>query len=189
MLKAGKYKYRVIGRPELLPKKYENKVEELYHKYSRDMLYTAVDIVRDFSQAEDIVHIAFIKIMKHIEKISIIPDDEVKGYIICIVKNLAVDILRKNKKIVPYDEYEIADENEESVENMVIFNLELDFVKRKLKEMDDKYSLPLILKYTLGFSHAEIADLLSLSVEDARVRCHRGRRRLIKAIGKEAVRE
>jgi RNA polymerase sigma-70 factor, ECF subfamily len=177
----------LVIMPDLLPKDYRSKVEELYYKYRKDMLYTALAIIKDFSQAEDVVQAAFIKIMKYMDRIDSIPDNEVKGYIICIVKNIALDLLRKHKNIVSFTDMDVSAEFEESLENTAIFNLELDFVKKKLSEMDNKYSLPLILKYTLGFSHAEIADLLSLSVEDARVRCYRGRRRLMAAVGKEAV--
>jgi RNA polymerase sigma-70 factor (ECF subfamily) len=174
---------------ESLPPKYKSKVEKLYYDYRNDMLYTALAIVKDHSQAEDIVQLAFIRIIKHIGRISSIPADEVKGYVIYIVKNLSLDYLRKQKKdnTISYESIEFTVDDGRPLENIAMLDLDLNTVKEKLREMDEKYSLPLILKYTLEFSHAEIADLLDISVENVKVRCHRGRKKLIEAIKKEAI--
>jgi RNA polymerase sigma-70 factor (ECF subfamily) len=174
---------------ESLPPKYKSKVEQLYYEYRNDMLCTAMAIVKDHGQAEDIVQAAFIRIIKHIGRISSIPADEVKGYIIYIVRNLSLDLLRKQKKdnTVSYDSIEYSVDDGEPLENIAMLDMELGTVKEKLREMDDKYALPLILKYTLEFSHAEIADLLDISVENVKIRCYRGRKKLIEAIRKEAV--
>jgi RNA polymerase sigma-70 factor (ECF subfamily) len=173
---------------EALPPKYRSKVEKLYYEHRNDLLYTALAIVKDFSHAEDIVQFAFIRIIKHIGKINALPDGEVKGYIIYIVRNLSLDFLRKQKNanIVSYDSMEHSPDNGETLENIAMFDFELSTVKQKLMEMDDKYSLPLILKYTLEFSHAEIADLLDITIENVKIRCHRGRKKLIEAIREEA---
>jgi RNA polymerase sigma-70 factor (ECF subfamily) len=105
------------------------------------------------------------------------------------VKNLSLDFLRKRRKdnTVSYDSIEYSVDDGEPLENIAMADLELGKVKEKLREMDNKYALPLILKYTLEFSHAEIADLLDISVENVKIRCHRGRKQLIEAIRKEAV--
>lgn len=171
--------------------KYRSKIEYIYDEYKNDMLYTALGIVRDFNQAEDIVQLAFIRIMKHIEKINGLSGNEVKGYIIYIVKNLSIDYIRKQKhdKTIPYDSIDYSINDGDSLEITAMQNLKLGMVKKKLKEMDDIYALPLILKYTLGFSYSEIADLLDISIENVKVRCHRGRRKLVEAIGKEAMYE
>lgn len=174
---------------EALPPKYRSKVEKLYYDYRNDMLYTALAIVKDFSHAEDIVQLAFIRIIKHIGKINTLSGGEVKGYIIYIVRNLSFDFLRKqkNNNTVSYDSMENSADSGETLENIAMADFELSAVKQKLNEMDDKYSLPLILKYTLEFSHAEIADLLDISIENVKIRCHRGRKKLIEAIRKEAT--
>jgi RNA polymerase sigma-70 factor (ECF subfamily) len=174
---------------ESLPPKYKSKVEQFYYEYRSDMLYTALAIVKDRSQAEDIVQLAFIRIIKHIVRINDIPADEVKGYIIFIVRNLSFDFLRKQKKdnTVSYDSIEYTVDDGETLENMAMLDIQLGKVKEKLREMDEKYALPLILKYTLEFSHSEIAELLNISVENVKIRCHRGRKKLIEAIRKDAL--
>ena len=172
-----------------LPPQYRSKVEELYFKYKKVMLSVALDIVKDGDLACDIVHLAFIRIIKHIEKIDNIPSDERKGYLIYIVKNLAIDHLRKMKRenTVLYDNIDdTIQDSASSIEDIVMLDFEVGVVRQILRQMDDKYALPLILKYTLDFSQTEIADMLNISVENVKVRCHRGRKMLVKAIGKEA---
>ncbi len=82
---------------DVLPAKYKSKVEKLYYEYRSDMLYTALAIVKDYSHAEDIVQLAFIRVIRHMDKISALPGSEVRGYIIYIVRNLSFDFLRKQK--------------------------------------------------------------------------------------------
>lgn len=170
-----------------LPPNYRKRVEQLYNEYKNVMFGTALAIVKDTAQAEDIVQFAFLRIIKHIEKLSALPNAELKGYIVLIIKNLSIDYLRKRKSenTIPIEDMDC--EGKESVEDIAMAKLELGLIRNHLKLMDDKYSLPLIMKYSLGFSHAEIADMLGISAENAKVRCHRGRRILMDAMGTEAV--
>ena len=140
---------------------------------------------RDTTQAEDIVHFAFLRIIKHIEKVSSLPGDELKGYIVLIIRNLSIDFLRRKKKenTVPIEKLDY--ETEVSAEDIAMTKLEMGQVKEHLRAMNDKYSLPLILKYSLGFSHTEIADMLGISADNVKIRCHRGKRMLIEAISRE----
>lgn len=174
-----------------LPTKYRSKVEELYYEYKDVMLYVAMGIVKEKEQAQDIVHHAFIRIIKHIEKIDGLNDKEAKGYIVFIVRNLAIDHVRKQKREITlsYDDMEYGIEDKgESTESIVMLDFEVSMVKKKLKDLDEKYSLPLIMKYTMDFSQEQIAHTLNISVQNVKVRCHRGRKMLMDAIRKEAGR-
>jgi RNA polymerase sigma-70 factor (ECF subfamily) len=164
---------------------YRRCVERLYDDYKNIMFSTAMGIVKDKAQAEDIVQFAFIRIIKHIEKLSNLPDGEVRGYIVLIIKHLSFDNLRKRKqeKVVSIESVDCSREGD-TTEEAAIAKVELGRVKESLRSMDDKYSLPLILKYSLGFSHSEIADMLGISVENVKVRCHRGKRILMDAVRK-----
>ena len=168
---------------------YRKYVEHLYDEYKNMMYRTAMGIVKDQAQAEDIVQFAFVRIIRHIEKLRNLSGDEVRGYITLIIRNLAVDNLRKRRKenVVPIESVQYPAEGKDSLEDVAMANLELGRVKLNLKIMDEKYSLPLIMKYSLGFSHSEIAEILGISVENVKVRCHRGKRMLMDAVGREAA--
>lgn len=171
---------------DVLPQQYRSIVEELYIENKDVTMCVALGIVKDKHLAQDIVHHAFVNIIKHIERIETLPKNEQKGYVICIVKNLAIDHLRKKQResIVSYDHVEATVSDNISTESIVMAGLEVGLVKKKLQEMDEKYALPLILKYTLGMTQAEIAQVLDISVGNVKARCHRARKKLIEAMGK-----
>lgn len=176
----------------VLPQQYRCFVEELYIEHKDVIMYVALGIVKDKDIAQDIVHHAFVKVIKHIERIEALPKNEQKGYVICIVKNLAIDHLRKRQResIISYELVEATvSDNTALTENIVMTGLEVGLVKKKLEEMDEKYALPLILKYTLGMTQVEIAQVLDISVGNVKARCHRARKKLIEAMGEGAHNE
>ena len=173
----------------VLPQYYLNKVEELYCEYREQLLYLAYKIVKDKEASYDIVQHAFVKIIKHIKKIDGMDKYGIKGYIIFIVKNLCIDYLRRQKreKIIPYEKIAFSLHNaEEPVEDAVMLDFDIKLMNDRLKKLDEKYSLPLIMMYSLDYTHKEIADTLGITEQNARVRCFRGKKMLIEAIGKEA---
>ena len=145
------------------------------------MFYVALKIVKNEDAASDIVHSAFIRIIKHIEKIETFSETELKGYIIYIVKNLAVDSVRlhENEKTVSLDGFESFLTSQNETEKDAIINISISDMLNKLDSLDPKYSTAVFHKYVLGYSTAEVAEILSISVANAKVRCHRGRMMLL----------
>ena len=78
----------------------KQKFTEIYELYHVQMEQTAIRILKDQHDAEDAVQNAFMQIIRHFEKIYEIPCEKLPFWIICIVKNEATTILRKNKRIV-----------------------------------------------------------------------------------------
>jgi RNA polymerase sigma-70 factor (ECF subfamily) len=151
------------------------------------MFSTALGIVKDTAHAEDIVQFAFLRIIKHIEKLNSLPHHEMKGYIVLVIKNLSIDLLRRRRHESAVSIESMDCGEDDSVEEIALANLELGRIRDNLKAMDNKYSLPLIMKYSLGFTYIEIADMLGISADNAKVRCHRGKRMLMDVISREAV--
>ena len=75
-----------------------SKFEALYMQYRGLMLYVARRILRRQEDAEDAVHDACIKIAKSISKISAIDCPETRAYIVIIVENTCIDLLRKRRR-------------------------------------------------------------------------------------------
>ena len=75
-----------------------SKFERLYHQYRGLMLHVARQILHHDQDAEDAVHESFIKIAKNITKISEVDCPKTRAYIVIIVENTSIDILRKQKK-------------------------------------------------------------------------------------------
>ena len=82
------------------------KFVEIYEKYHIRMERTAIRILKEQSDAEDAVQNAFVQIIKHFEKIYEISSENLPFWIISIVKNEALSILRKNQKITSLEDKE-----------------------------------------------------------------------------------
>lgn len=168
-----------------LPRKYRNTVEQLYKEHKDLMLHVAMKVVNNEDQAKDIVHSSFLRIIKHIKKIKPMSPKETKGYIIFIVKNLALDFIGmyEYKKTVPLDDFEphLKYSSNPTAKN-AIMNLDISDVMETLEKLDSKYSLPVFHRYVLGYSISEIAKMLDITIPNAKVRCHRGRLKLVDLI-------
>ena len=171
-----------------LPDEYCCKVSQLYHEHKNWMLGYARRFVQDDHRAGDVVQSAFIRVIKYIDRMEDLSPRAMTGYLMRIVKSTAIDLERKTKhgtSLPPDSDEFLLEDGDGSAEKMALNSLSLGLVKEHLGRMDDKYSLALILKYTMGFSHKEIANMLDISENNARARCFRARKMLIEAIGEE----
>lgn len=166
-----------------LPSQYYKMVEELYNEHKPTMICVAMKIVNNKDHAYDIVQSSFISIIKHAKKLSTMSEKQVKGYLILTVRNRAIDFkrLHENKYTVPLDiQTIISDCN--SAEKEAILNIQIHDIMLYIDNMDSKYSTAVFHKYVLGFTMAEVAKLLNISVANAKVRCARGRAKLLELI-------
>jgi RNA polymerase sigma-70 factor (ECF subfamily) len=83
-----------------------NKIEEVYNRYYSTMLYIAKDILHDEGLAEDAVSESFIKIINNVEKIREVNCYQTRGFIVVLVRNVSIDMLRSSKKpqILSFDD-------------------------------------------------------------------------------------
>ena len=85
----------------------KNKFERLYLQYSHTMLWVAMSILKDKPLAEDVVHDAFLVIIDHLENIPSEHCNKTRAFFVLIVRNLAIDQIRKRKRMneTDLDEY------------------------------------------------------------------------------------
>ena len=62
------------------------------------MKHIAFEVLKDDALAEDAVQDAFVKIIKHLDDLGEIKCHKTKSFIVIIVRNSAIDILRKEKR-------------------------------------------------------------------------------------------
>lgn len=100
---------------------------KIYEQYRPLMERTATRILKEPSDIEDAVQNAFVQIICHFDKIYEIPREELPFWIISIVKNEALLIIRKSQKTVSienWDGYVIESENT-CLTNGVLFTFKL----------------------------------------------------------------
>lgn len=152
-----------------------NTFYSIYEKYKYLMFSIAMDILQDKFSAEDAVQEAFVKILDNYNKIDNLDSDRTKRLIITITKNTAIDIYRKRKK---QWNSEIGIDKIVSFEQSGFYTTEETDQFPAIEGLPDMYKEVLLLKFSAGFSNAEIADILETSEANVRKRISRARKLL-----------
>lgn len=162
----------------------KEKVESIYTKYYGLMMHIASGYTQN--EAEDVVHDAMLRIIKNIDKIDISDERKTKCFCATIVRNRAIDCLRKEgKDIVSYD-----DEMKTEAKNVFAFDFSqaneiYHILYDAIESLSETYKTVCTLKYVNGLKEREIAEVLDLPVKTVSLRIFRGKQILRKSIRKE----
>ena len=150
----------------------------LYQANHRQMFRLAVQILGPGPKAEDAVHDAFVKLIRHFDQLWDKPEDRLSGWLSVVVKNAALDILRKEQRETGLDagEWEPAVPADEG---------EFHALVSLIRGMPEDYRRVLELRFVAEWSLAEIAQELNLTEGAVKTRIFRGRKLLLKQLRKE----
>lgn len=163
-------------------------INSLFVKYRQMMFKTAMGILHNGPDAEDVVQDAFLWIINNLEKISQIPCRKIPFYFASIIENLAINFLNKKNRHPTED----IDEHFElaaivSVEKNADATLLLNEVKSALGELSDRdYSL-IFLSAFEQMTPKEIAEELNISVKNVYASTERARKRLLKILKERGI--
>lgn len=157
------------------------KFTTLYERYQGEMEQTALRILEKQHDAEDAVQNSFVQIIRHFEKVYEIPYEELPFWIISIVKNESLIILRKRKRMAQLENWE----GFEKYADEVTGYMELVDLFRQLPEI---YRAVMEMKLLIGYTDKEISQKLGISETAVSSRASRGRELLRKLVEKEGMR-
>lgn len=160
----------------------KSKFEELYLLYRQDMYKTAYGILKDSFEAEDIVHEAFLIIIRKLDKISEIKCPQTHAFLIIIVKSLALKAYNNKKKIMQekIDEAEVSDSFD--IEDEIISALNIVQLENILKQLPQEHYRILYLEQFMGFTIKEISEIMGIPYENAKKRLQRAKYKFRKLI-------
>jgi len=158
---------------------------ELYRLYFKAMYNTALRIVSQPAEAEDIMQEAFLSAFRKIETYK--GDVSFGAWLKKIVINKSIDALRQRKlrfeEITgqePDEKPEYAQEFEE--DNKMQEEMRVTQIKDAINELPQGYRVVLTLALLEGYDHEEIAQVLSISESTSRSQLVRARKKLITII-------
>ncbi|HEY8423037.1 MAG TPA: sigma-70 family RNA polymerase sigma factor [Thermoclostridium sp.] len=157
-----------------------NKIEQIYITYKKLLFYIAYSILKDYHEAEDVVHMAIIKICNHLDKIEEIECNKTKAFLVIIVRNIAINVYKKKRRISDIDMERLTDLEDYNVnpEEYMLKIENADWIAQKLALINPEYADVLVLRYTYQFSIEEIAYLLNTTEGNVRVKIHRAKKAL-----------
>lgn len=153
---------------------------ELYDLYRQDMYKTAYYILKNHHEAEDAVHEAFMIIMKNLNKINEINCPRTRGYLIIIVKNVALKKYNKNKKTEYIDDKDVFEDTD--IEEQVLSEIGYEKISEMMLLLPENYYQILYLSVYMGFDIKEISENLGITYENAKKRLQRAKLKLKKML-------
>ena len=153
-----------------------SKFELIYSTYKKQMYYTANNILKDSHLAEDAVHNAFLRIINNLEKIEDINSHKTKGLIVIIVKNVSIDIYRKNKK--ERDNTIFIDDLDDINGYDEINKNDIGDLEIAISKLPENYKQVFLLKFSHELTDNEISEILDIKPDNVRKRISRGREKL-----------
>ena len=164
----------------------QQKFEYLYNRYSRLMLHKAYEILRDAMLAEDAASEAFIRVYKNLHKIGDPSSNSAVAFLVTIVKNVSLTMLRKRGFVVE-QEPDDGQADAFNLEDSVVSKLLAENIYALLGQLGEETKSVFLLKYAHDLSHKEIGEIMQMSENSVAVRLHRARERLSKMLVGEEV--
>ena len=153
-------------------------LSELYEQYQGIMQRIAQGFFQDDPHAvEDVVQSAWLRVVDNFSKIYDISSEKRGGYLVIIVKNESLSLLRSRRREILTDEIQSENTTGESGDATPIIDM--------IRTMPDVYRAVLELRFVEERSTKEIAALLKLSEGAVDMRIHRGRKLLLKKLREE----
>lgn len=155
--------------------------KRLYDKYVNLMFHTAYKILGNQQDAEDAVSEAFLRIAKNFSKIEKNICPKTANQFVIIVRNISIDIYRKNKRkkaISLYDNLEITSNND---------NIESNNIEMFLSGLNQSDKDILYMYYIYQMSIKDIKKLFEISEAAAYKRLQRAKSHLKKIVDESMI--
>lgn len=165
--------------------------EDLVYAYEKLVYATALRMLNNHSDAQDVTQEVFIKIYKKLDMYK--PTYSFGAWITTITSNTSIDYLRKHKKqsLLSLDkEIEFEDSTvgitiestEPTPEDEILRKEKQELIKQAIEMLDEESRELIILRDINGISYNEIADHLGLKLGTVKSKISRARIKLQKTI-------
>lgn len=138
------------------------------------MYHLAFSILKNDEDAGDAISEAILRAYKNFDTLKDI--ESFKPWILRIVHNTSIEIIRKNQKLISLDEVEITTNNQE---NSIVSSISLQEAINSLKQ---PYSTVVTLYYYEGLSISQIAKITNTTIVTVKQRLSRSRKQLRKIL-------
>jgi RNA polymerase sigma factor (sigma-70 family) len=144
----------------------------LFDKFDPKMLAVVMRYLRNMDEAEDTLQDGFVKIFQKIGEFKM--EGSLEGWIRRIMVNTALDMLRKNKKL-------LGDTQLDDVSYKIAFedhgfeDMNLQHLLRMIDALPDGYRVVFNMFAIEGYSHKEIADTLGVTENTSKSQYSRAR--------------
>ncbi len=159
------------------------KISELYDTHAKELMIYIYSFVRSQETAEDILHDAFIRLLKHAKR-DAITENNLRAMLYKIARNICIDHIRKKNRS---RETEL-DDNIEVSDNGIIDLINTRDLNNKINEVledcDPVSRSVFTMKRELMFTYGSIAASLKISERTAKRKMRQITEKLVKELKK-----
>ena len=149
----------------------KNEFCENIRLYEKSMYSLAFSIVKNNADAAEVISESILRAYKNIQTLK--KADSFKPWILRIIHNTAVEMIRKNSKIIPMEE--TPDIPDDSPENDITIRLS---VREAVNSLKQPYRTVVILFYYENLSVSKIAQITSTNIGTVKKQLSRARKML-----------
>jgi len=165
-------------------KKNDREAQNLLYRSYKDTLYLqSLKYSKSTEEAEDILHDAFITIFSKIKSYS--NKGSFEGWMKRIVINKSIDNYKKRRNLTNELQEHFFKNEEADVEISENTKISLNKLLEYIQQLPDQYRLVFNLYQLDGFSHKEIAKMLSISESTSKSNLHRAKLSLKEKLQKD----
>ena len=156
----------------------EKKILHIYEKYYRLMLYIAKQVLKDHALAEDAVSDSIEKLIRNIHKVGDVSCYKTKSFVVIIVRNTALNILKKQGRTDSFEEaeFEKIPDRDSDIPDEIISAEGYNNLVDMINQLPDSLRDVAILSLVHGQSHEEIAETLEISYDAVKMRLSRAKK-------------
>lgn len=157
--------------------------EEIVIRHKDKLIYFIQRYVKSFDKAEDLAQDVFVYLLIH--KTNYDFKYALKTYLYTIARSKALNELKREKKILPIGEREIADQEE--IEERVFRREQQRNLRNDIQKLKIEYQNAIYLADMERLSYREIGKVLQKSEAQVKVLIYRARKALGKIVRKESA--
>ncbi|MBP9927040.1 MAG: RNA polymerase sigma factor [Cyclobacteriaceae bacterium] len=172
------YRAKDVELVEGCKRQNRNAQKRLYEQYASKWYALCCRYIKDRMEAEDVLIIAFTKILNKIDQYT--GEGNFEGWMRKVIVNEALSYLRKNKNMYLETDIEAAD-YEPDYENLEK-NLEAEDLLKMIDQLPTGYRIVFNLFAIEGYSHQEIGEQLGISESTSKSQLSRARASLQKSL-------
>lgn len=149
----------------------KDKFLEIYDTYRDLMTSVAMKILKNEHDTQDAVHQAFEAIIRNIQTFHKKPCPDFRSYIVIIVRNKAIDIIRERERIVGTDYIDNLEWEDD-------IDIDIIDVREAMTRLPEEQRTLLMLHYYWGLRTRELSDIYNVSQATIQKRLWRARKEL-----------
>lgn len=159
----------------------------IYKLYYKTMYNSALRILNDSAEAEDIMQESFLDAFQKINQYGGLVS--FGSWLKRIVINKSIDALKKAKDFntIEEDEFDIPESVEEDY--LEVLSYKIKNIRKAIENLPYDYRLIISLFLLEGYDHEEISKILGISYNLSRTRFSRAKKKLVESLKKSNVNE